>query len=167
MQKYCVACRTEQDESEFPYDVDWPKCWDCLYKNFYADRVRYSERTQQEYEPETKEQFISTTRKELADFEREKRLQSYRKQDLEAKRKKRLELEEAQGNKCAICGKLQDDNSRRLALDHDHTTDEIRGLLCSNCNSALGMAEDNPSVLRAAADYLEKYSHSENEQTCP
>lgn len=59
---------------------------------------------------------------------------------------------------CAICG-TKDPGGRwntRFMVDHDHATDEVRGLLCAHCNVMLGNAEDNPDVLRAAADYLER-----------
>jgi len=59
-----------------------------------------------------------------------------------------------QGGVCALCGNI---NRHGVALhvDHDHTTGEIRGLLCFCCNSALGNAHDNPVILRKMADYLE------------
>lgn len=41
-------------------------------------------------------------------------------------------------------------------VDHCHATGKIRGLLCKNCNTSLGMAQDNPRILIALADYLEK-----------
>jgi len=44
---------------------------------------------------------------------------------------------------------------RRLAVDHNHGTDVIRGLLCSNCNRALGLLRDDCQLLRRAALYLE------------
>lgn len=55
---------------------------------------------------------------------------------------------------CAVCGNVNRDGIF-LSVDHDHATGEIRGLLCSFCNSALGFARDNPVTLRKLADYLE------------
>ena len=54
-----------------------------------------------------------------------------------------LYLLEKQQNKCYICGKHNSDILRGLAVDHDHITGKIRGLLCSKCNSALGWYENN------------------------
>ena len=61
----------------------------------------------------------------------------------------------SQGGLCAICKRLCP-TGRRLAVDHDHKTKRVRGLLCAKCNPMLGNANDSPAVLRAAADYLEK-----------
>jgi hypothetical protein len=41
-------------------------------------------------------------------------------------------------------------------VDHDHTTGKVRGLLCRRCNSALGMAKDDPNILRSLIAYLEQ-----------
>lgn len=59
-------------------------------------------------------------------------------------------LQKAQGGTCAICK----DPERKLVIDHCHTTDLVRGLLCSQCNSALGLFKDDPKLLQAATDYL-------------
>lgn len=64
------------------------------------------------------------------------------------------ELLERQGGACAICGDVCP-SGRRLAVDHDHETKRIRGLLCSHHNLGLGHFSDDPVLLRAAADYLE------------
>jgi hypothetical protein len=59
-----------------------------------------------------------------------------------------------QDNRCAICEqKFTHDNIPYV--DHDHITGEVRGLLHNKCNSMLGMANDDPKILRNAADYLE------------
>src|SRR6185369_8650939 len=65
-----------------------------------------------------------------------------------------------QDGRCAICG----GRPRRslLAIDHDHKSGEIRGLLCSRCNhKLLGAANDDPARLRKAADYLEQFGPRE------
>jgi len=59
---------------------------------------------------------------------------------------------EKQNEKCAICGQLP--TAQELSLDHDHASSQLRGLLCSNCNTLLGFAHDNILVLAKAVTYL-------------
>jgi hypothetical protein len=59
-----------------------------------------------------------------------------------------------QGGVCAICGRTPSPN-RRLAVDHCHDTGSLRGLLCSNCNTALGQLDDAPARLAKAIAYLQ------------
>lgn len=61
----------------------------------------------------------------------------------------------SQGGRCAICRRATG-AARRLAVDHNHKTGEVRGLLCKPCNRyGLGMfARDDPEVFDRAADYL-------------
>jgi hypothetical protein len=58
---------------------------------------------------------------------------------------------------CAICNKNQKKLSKRLAVDHDHETNQIRELLCGACNAAIGIFEDNIELLQAAIQYLLKH----------
>jgi hypothetical protein len=62
------------------------------------------------------------------------------------------EMVVAQAGRCAICGR----GGERLHVDHSHSTGTVRGLLCHQCNKALGLLQDNSSLLREAARYLEK-----------
>lgn len=71
---------------------------------------------------------------------------------------------ESQGGGCAVCGCVNP-NGRELAVDHDHGCCPgkgscgqcVRGLLCSNCNMAVGLMMDSPQRLVDAADYLRRY----------
>lgn len=59
---------------------------------------------------------------------------------------------EAQQGRCAICG--DPPKRRRLALDHDHQTGQVRAFLCHACNNAIGLFRDDVSRLRKAIAYL-------------
>lgn len=65
-----------------------------------------------------------------------------------------------QSGVCAICGNpetLFDNRANRLrflAVDHDHKTGKVRGLLCSSCNKMLGFSNDNSDILNKAIKYL-------------
>lgn len=63
-----------------------------------------------------------------------------------------------QGGACAICGVDGADprNRRkgRLALDHNHTTGKVRGLLCASCNISLGAMGDDAGLLSRAVNYM-------------
>ena len=63
-----------------------------------------------------------------------------------------------QGGACAICGTSDFSSGRagRPAVDHDHDTGAIRGLLCLRCNVGLGAFKERADLIRAAAGYLEK-----------
>jgi acetyl-CoA carboxylase alpha subunit len=64
---------------------------------------------------------------------------------------------------CAVCRRPERNtyrgHVRSLAVDHDHVTGSVRGLLCSACNTALGKFEDNLAALRAAITYLEAHGN--------
>ena len=64
------------------------------------------------------------------------------------------QLLDKQRGLCAICGNKPD--NRRLAVDHNHNTGEIRGLLCDYCNNVLVAALDHPNFPRAV-DYIRSY----------
>ena len=63
-------------------------------------------------------------------------------------------LLKTQNNVCAICKKENLPNSGSLAVDHDHETGKVRGLLCVQCNRGLGIFYDNISYLENAIKYL-------------
>lgn len=60
-----------------------------------------------------------------------------------------------QGNLCALCREPQKQHFQYFAIDHDHNSGAIRGLLCTPCNAAIGLLQESPSLLRRAAAYIE------------
>ena len=63
---------------------------------------------------------------------------------------------EAQGWACAVC-RLQFTEDKKPCVDHDHLTNENRGLLCLSCNFFIGLAKDSTKVLYNAIRYLNKF----------
>jgi hypothetical protein len=64
----------------------------------------------------------------------------------------------SQNGKCAIC---QEEKDETLAVDHNHETGFVRGLLCRHCNHVVGFAKDNITILNRTISYLEKENKNE------
>lgn len=58
-----------------------------------------------------------------------------------------------QNGGCALCGRTNR-NGKRLHVDHCHETGRVRGLLCSRCNTAIGLLLHDPKILRRAARFV-------------
>ena len=76
--------------------------------------------------------------------------------------KEYTEMEREQDNKCAICLKEEtvldvNNKAKRLCVDHDHITGDVRGLLCSRCNLGIGylMSDEGTDILLNAISYIE------------
>jgi hypothetical protein len=67
------------------------------------------------------------------------------------------ELVKQQRGRCAICLRPERRN-RPLSVDHCHKSKRIRGLLCSNCNTAIGLFHDSVKLITLARDYLKPYT---------
>lgn len=63
--------------------------------------------------------------------------------------------------KCEICGDSAPSHRKHLAVDHNHTTGKIRGMLCDPCNIALGKFKDKISLLENAIAYLKERDDSQ------
>ena len=60
-----------------------------------------------------------------------------------------------QGGVCAICGEPpKKGRGKKLHVDHCHTTNVIRGLLCAGCNAAIGHFDEDPERMLKAVEYL-------------
>lgn len=66
---------------------------------------------------------------------------------------KALALVQDRTGLCEICN-----SEVELVVDHNHTTGQVRGMICSHCNSALGYSRESPLILQEIISYLEKYN---------
>jgi predicted nucleic acid-binding Zn-ribbon protein len=159
--RICCVCKFEKDLTEFRKDKGQPLgrmygCKDCCKKKFkkwyhgnpeLAKQMRdsKSEYRKQYYESE---KGVSVNRASWLKTNYNLSLDDYQ------------QMLNEQNGVCAICGKTAESKSVRvknLSVDHDHVTNSVRGLLCTPCNRALGMFEDNIDILKSAVNYLSKF----------
>lgn len=67
------------------------------------------------------------------------------------------EMFKAQNGCCACCGQSHEMFVKRLHVDHNHTTGQVRGLLCTECNPGLGYFKESIERLEMAIAYLKKF----------
>jgi hypothetical protein len=141
---YCNRCKTKKRVCEFGRDKDTPigyarKCRECN-RNYQANRRK------QRPEHCAKQHRAAVLKMYGCD------LYTYQ------------TLLEKQDHKCAICRQpetnVRKGKTQSLSIDHDHDSKKIRGLLCANCNVAIGMLRDDITILESAIDYLKSYTSS-------
>lgn len=62
----------------------------------------------------------------------------------------------SQGGHCAICSRACEEDGKKLSVDHDHRTGQVRGILCARHNFALGQVGDDPETLINLVNYLKR-----------
>ncbi len=148
MLKKCCMCKLEKDIEAFSLSG---RAKDGRQTQCRACALEYSRR------PEQKKK-----RSELAAYRwRNGKIRDDRYQELygiTAKDYYRMLFE--QGEVCKICGQS---SHKALAVDHNHDTGQIRGLLCKDCNTGLGLFKDSMALIEKAAAYLAVYEN----QTTP
>lgn len=128
------------------------------YRAKYAEQIREQGRERQSlwrinHPQQARKTRIKWYKEHLGYIKGSRRNQTLRKYKMtEGEYNKILEF---QGGGCAICGSTKGGGAH-LAIDHNHMTGKVRGILCFKCNSALAMANDNPELLRSMANYLER-----------
>jgi hypothetical protein len=134
--KWCPGCEQSKPKSEFgpmktAYQGLRPRCRECVAREGRERRAA-----------QTPEQ-----RARRAAIERRSRIKTaYGKVGLEADARIR------DGHGCDVCG----NRTKRMAIDHDHVSGAVRGILCKDCNLVLGWMDDDPERFDALAAYLRK-----------
>lgn len=135
--KICSKCKAEKPLSEFHKRANRPcgvrsMCKDC-YKNYPTIKKR-RDNYMRNYDL-NKSYGIS-----IAEYD---------------------ELFKKQNGKCAICNKTSSEKGmnrkKHLCVDHCHTTGKVRGLLCDQCNRAIGLLNEDLNVLNKAINYLKEH----------
>jgi len=140
MMKTCVRCKVEKPESSFSLrHRNSPR----YKKKDY--RFCACKKCEKAYQNESKKGSYSGS----PECTREHNLRKY---SLTTEQYDAKLLE--QGNVCKICKAPEAGGRGRFHVDHNHRTGEIRGLLCHRCNTALGLAREDVSILSKMIHYL-------------
>jgi hypothetical protein len=165
--KICTKCGNKKSIIEFPkmkhgkYGVS-AECKDCrkIYHQKRYKKYAYKYKTDKNFHKKA----LQASKKY-----REKNSNIIKAKNARLKKNFGITLEQynqmlkEQNGVCAICGnseKIIDKRINRiisLAIDHDHQTGKVRGLLCNTCNHLLGLANDNFEITKNATDYLKKH----------
>lgn len=158
MSKTCNKCNQLKEDSEFYVQKNSPdglrySCKVCSRTRglnyYYSNSDKFSER----YKKMTSEQKIKrkVSSKIWYESNSDKVKANHYKKKFGISLEEYNEMYSSQGGVCAICSLKED---KQLAVDHDHITGKVRGLLCFRCNSSIGKFEDSSELLRKAANYL-------------
>lgn len=127
-----------------------------LYYKKNADEIKAKAKAKRAQNPESSRRAV----KKWQEQNPEKHRRSYKNWHLKKKYGVTIEQYEAmllqQGGVCAICKKPPVEGVC-LSVDHNHQTGEVRGLLHSSCNLGIGNFEEDPQLMRNAADYIEAW----------
>lgn len=166
--KICRKCGYPKDETtEFnkhPKTKDGLQSWcrDCGKKAGKAAHAKVSPKVRWERQQQWRKDHPEAYKASRAKYQKNNRTKI-----LAAKRRQHLraygltpeaydQLVAAQGGVCLICGGVPNGQWRRLQVDHCHKTGKIRGLLCVNCNRAIGYLGDDPDRAIRVAAYLKE-----------
>lgn len=169
--KFCFGCKTEKRLTEFGWH-DRNKnqhrnlCKACVSEHSHdynqSPRGKEKRKSWMERNEELIEKYKKIARlKDLIHPEKKKeKNHEYRiRYDYRMSKEEYDRLLKDQNGECAICGsnKPYKQDGKKFAIDHNHETGKIRGLLCFNCNAGLGHFKDSASLLQKAIDYLGRY----------
>ncbi len=135
--KYCITCKITKPETDFPRIIKsqeerYTYCKSC-------SKVRRRALIEDEKQALTKLEYDLRTKFGLT-------LHHY------------TSLLDKQQGVCAACRKPeQRKRKKRLSVDHNHTTGKVRGLLCTACNTGLGLLKDDFDTLLNLAKYVQEY----------
>jgi hypothetical protein len=152
--KQCRTCGCEKHQDDFhfkkkkgTYESECKACANDRSRRYReANRDKISEQRKQ-YREENKEDHLH-----------KKWVRSLRSQ-YGITESEYLDILSSQNGACAICGTSESNSTKRFAVDHNHDTGEVRGVLCSSCNLGLGNLGDSPERLLSAFRYLLERGH--------
>ena len=156
--KKCFKCKQTKPKSEFAKnsgrkDGLQSLCKSCMSKRYQTDEYRTkNNKRQKKHRKENPEMSL------LASLHRTAKRIGLKPERVAAHYFAKIV---EQGECCEICDRHVSGLGRRLDLDHNHNTLQLRGLLCTNCNQRVGLCWEDVGILRKTIEYLENYSKGE------
>jgi hypothetical protein len=167
--KHCTRCRETKPRDEFYSHGRYCKACSRAYywanrdaalaqaKKLYRANREARLECQREYRLKNRERFAQKDRAYY--LRNQERIEDYRRfRKYGVTREQYDAMRAAQGGGCAICGSPAPGRGKtKLHVDHDHATGQVRGLLCGDCNTAIGSFRESVARLLSAAEYLRKH----------
>lgn len=147
MSKICTNCLTEKTEEEFNFKNKEKGTRSTVCKQCHCKYRREHYLANQQYYQRKARKWIKANPTKAED----QRLKKFG-----ITSAKYQEMLTTQNHACAVCS-TPPARKKRLAVDHCHSSGKVRGLLCSSCNLAIGLLQDDPVRMQAALDYLQKF----------
>ena len=151
----CTICKKRKPSSGF-YDWSGLRCKECV--RVVRNRWRKNNPNKMKAQRERWRNREGNIEKKRIRNRRWRKAQPGRHRNCRITKKQYDDMLYSQNGVCVICG--EPETTYRwgriiaLAIDHNHETGEIRGLLCTKCNSGLGCFRDNANILASAISYL-------------
>jgi len=164
MTKTCSKCGIEKDATEF-YKTSGKRCKVCYNARCIAYAKQNPEKNRENakrwyYKSEANRQYSIRNSTEWQNNNRERRsLNAFKRSILKnysLTYEDYCKMVEEQNGECAICSITP---KRRLDVDHNHITNMVRQLLCSNCNTAIGLLKEDATLFAKALSYLERHNN--------
>jgi hypothetical protein len=136
--RVCKTCNTEKLKTEFPKRFGYkdgirPHCIDCRRKYEVENYHEHKHKRPYNYEIDKNSKLKRIYGISYSEY---------------------LTMLEAQNGCCAICGTNDTGKRKAFAVDHNHTTGKVRGLLCGNCNLGIGNLKEDEGIMLRAMEYL-------------
>jgi hypothetical protein len=128
-------------------------------KKYHAEHREEERIAKKEWDIKNKEKRAAYTKK-WEDKNKDWRHNYYLKRKYDISQEQYNELLIKQRGRCAICGTHQLELKKALSVDHNHTTNKVRELLCDKCNVAIGLLNESPDILKKAIEYLQKWNNA-------
>lgn len=149
----CIDCGVEFEK----YQWNQKRCYDCIEKTdrrFKARPRKTCPECGDSFQPRTIRHTFCTE-----ECSRKGAVSNYYEKTYGLTKEEVKTLFQKHGGRCAICGgegfMMNSRVKSGMCVDHCHTTGKVRGLLCHNCNRALGLLQDSIQHLKSAIEYLE------------
>lgn len=172
LMKTCPKCGVEKQLIDFCKNKnakDGHACW-CKSCKSECNKEYYSRPENKARRDEYRKEYYNNNKEKLAKYRKEYRQRSnvkknaaeyYLLQKYGITMEGRNKIIDDQGGRCAIC-ECELDMAKNTCVDHDHKTGRVRGVLCNNCNKALGFIQDNPEIISRMVNYLEFHANKKS-----
>lgn len=159
--KHCKKCNELKEPTDFhkcasASDGLQPRCKPCNNSAVHKWRKAYPEK-EKEKQAKYYKKNATEAKEKMKEYKKvnKSRIKTLNLKKYGLSQEQYEVMVELQNHSCKICKRHSSEFSKGLCVDHCHKSGKIRGLLCGPCNTGIGLLQDNPAIIIAAATYVE------------